>query len=91
MNKGNAARIFNLPAKGQISVGRDADLTLIDLHEARTVQASALQSVADYSLLEGLSLRGWPTHVVLRGQVVMSAGQITSQPGYGQFLRRTSA
>jgi dihydropyrimidinase len=84
----NAAQIFNLNGKGEIAVGADADLTLIDLDAEREVQAAGLLSAADYSVLEGRTLRGWPQMTILRGQVVMADGQIHAQPGYGQFLRR---
>lgn len=84
----NAARIFNLKGKGEIMVGADADLSLIDLEEGREVKASELQSAADYSLLEGRRLKGWPTLVILRGQVVLREGQINAPHGYGQFLYR---
>jgi dihydroorotase (multifunctional complex type) len=85
---GNAARIFGLKGKGEIMVGADADLTLIDLEAEREVQASRLLSAADYSLLDGRSLRGWPMLTILRGQVAMTDGVIQVPPGYGQFLRR---
>ncbi len=84
----NAARIFGLSRKGEIAVGADADLTLIDVETSRVVQADQLLSAADYSVLEGRSLRGWPVMTLLRGQIVMSDGHIHAQPGYGQFLRR---
>jgi dihydropyrimidinase len=86
----NAARIFNLKGKGEIVVGADADLTLIDLEESREVKASELLSVADYSLLEGQRLKGWPTLVILRGQVVMRDREVVAPPGYGRFLYRYS-
>src|SRR5258708_1014507 len=83
-----SASIFHLKNKGEIVVGADADLTLIDLETEREVQAGNLQSVSDYSLYEGRKLKGWPTAVILRGQVAMSDDEIKIKPGSGQFIQR---
>lgn len=82
------ARIFNLPQKGALAVGRDADLTLVDLDLVRTVDPAALESYSDYSLYEGQALRGWPVATVLRGEMIMQDGRITGRGGQGQYLRR---
>lgn len=85
----NASTIFDLKDKGSIRIGADADLTLIDLDLERTVHPDDLLSVSDYSLHEGRTLKGWPTLVILRGQVAVLDGEIKIQPGYGRFIRRT--
>jgi dihydroorotase-like cyclic amidohydrolase len=84
-----ASTIFNLKEKGSIRIGADADLTLIDLDLERTDHADDLLSVSDYNLHQGRKLKGWPTLVILRGQVAMLDGEIKVQPGYGRFIRRT--
>ncbi len=84
----SAARIFNLRGKGEIIIGADADLTLVDLNLERAVHAHDLLSNADYSLLEGQAFKGWPTTVILRGQLAMLDEQITIPAGCGKFIRR---
>jgi dihydropyrimidinase len=84
------ARIFNLAdRKGNIRVGLDGDITIVDLELIRPVDPAALGSYSDYSLYEGWDLKGWATHTIVRGEVVMENGRITGAPGYGKYLRRS--
>lgn len=83
------ADIFALsPVKGRISVGADADLTLVDLERVRTVKAEELGSYSDYSLYDGWALKGWPVRTIVRGTTVMDDGKIVGAPGYGRYLKR---
>lgn len=83
------ASIFNLPQKGSLAVGADADLTLVDLEKSRVVRAEELGSFSDYSLYDGWNLKGWPVRTIVRGETVMLDGKITGKPGHGQYLART--
>jgi dihydropyrimidinase len=86
----NTARIFNLyPRKGTIQVGSDADIAIVDLNCERTVDAGYLQSRADFSPWEGLTLKGWAVRTLVRGRTVMQDGEITAPEGYGVYLPRT--
>lgn len=84
----NTARIFNMPSKGQIAPGADADLALVDVDLERVVDAGYLQSRADFSPWEGLTLKGWAVRTIVRGKSVMVDGEIVGQEGFGQYLRR---
>lgn len=85
----NPACLYGLyPRKGSLEVGSDADLTLVDLEEERQVRAPDLLSYADYSLYEGWTLKGWPTHTMVRGQWVMADRHIVAEPGLGCYLAR---
>jgi dihydropyrimidinase len=85
----NPARIFGLAKrKGDIFVGADGDLTVVDLERVREVRAAELGSFSDYSLYEGWKLKGWPTHTIVRGTVVMEEGRIVGPAGHGRYLRR---
>ncbi len=67
----NPAKIFGLyPSKGSISVGSDADLVVVDLNKEDSVDEGSLYSGSDFSPFAGWRLKGWPTLVMLRGQVV---------------------
>jgi len=76
------------PKKGTIMVGGDADLTLVDLNEERTVTTEALRSAQDYTPFEGLKLRGWAVTTILRGQVIYDRGTTVGRPGYGKYIKR---
>jgi dihydropyrimidinase len=86
----STAKIFNLyPRKGTIEIGSDADFTIVDPDLEKEVNVKDLKSACDYSLFEGLKLKGWPVMTIVRGQVVMNNGQITAEPGYGIYLNRS--
>jgi dihydropyrimidinase len=48
-----------------------------------------LHHQVDYTLYEGLPVKGLPQTVVSRGEVVVRDRQFVGQPGRGRFLKRT--
>ena len=85
----HAAHLFGLyPRKGTIAVGSDADITLWDPAETKTVRASEMYSRAGYSVYEGMDVTGWPRTTIRRGEVVYERGKILGQPGSGQWIHR---
>jgi dihydropyrimidinase len=85
----NVAKIFNLyPQKGNIQIGSDADLTIVDLEKEQTVTHTMLNSASDFSVYENWRLKGWPVLTMARGTVVMRDGEIVGQRGFGKFMRR---
>ena len=81
------ARIAGLRRKGEIAVGKDADLVLFDAERTRTITAAEMHSSADYDPYEGWEVTGWPRAVILRGAVAYD-GEIRATPGTGRFVRR---
>lgn len=82
------ARIAGLRSKGEIAVGRDADLVLFDPEQVRTIRASEMHSACDYDPYEGWQVTGWPRTVLLRGEVAFD-GEIRASPGLGRFVPRS--
>ena len=82
------ARIAGMRTKGEIAIGKDADLVLFDPRVTRTVRASELHSACDYDPYEGWSVTGWPRAVYLRGALAYD-GEIRAHPGSGRFVPRS--
>jgi dihydropyrimidinase len=83
------ARLFGLPSKGAVEVGRDADLVLFDPAATRTVRQTDLHHSSDFTPYEGLVVRGEVRTVLLRGEPVVREGLFVGRRGRGQFLERS--
>ena len=82
------ARLFGLPMKGAIEVGRDADLVLFDPAVTRTIRQADLHHTSDFTPYEGLPATGVVRTVILRGEAVVRAGDFVGARGRGGFLER---
>lgn len=83
------ARLYGLyPQKGTIAPGSDADLAIWDPSRDVTVTHSLLHDQMDYTPFEGMRMRGWPRHVVLRGAVIVRDGTPVGSAGKGQLIPR---
>jgi dihydropyrimidinase len=92
LTSANAARLFGLyPRKGAIAVGSDADLTLWDPQQRKTIDGARMSSRAGYSVYDGWTVQGWPRFVIRRGQLVLADGSSLAQPGQGQWIGRPQA
>jgi dihydroorotase len=63
----NPATLYGISGKGRIEKGFDADLVLVDLKRAWTIEKEWLQSKCGWSPFEGMSIHGRIEHVLLRG------------------------
>ncbi|NJN03106.1 MAG: dihydroorotase [Leptolyngbyaceae cyanobacterium SL_1_1] len=68
------AKAYQIPNKGAIAPGYDADLVLIDLKTYRPVLRHELQTKCGWSPFEGWNLTGWPSLTLVAGQVVFDHG-----------------
>jgi len=85
----NAARLYGLyPRKGAIQVGSDADLVIVDMNMRMTVDRQKMHTKQKDAarMFDGWQVTGVPVMTIVRGTVVMQDGEITGQPGYGQFV-----
>jgi dihydropyrimidinase len=85
------AKLFGLyPRKGTIAVGSDADLVLFDPDEEQVISAKTHHMRVDYSMFEGIRVKGVAKTVLSRGHVVIEGNKFVGRPGAGQFIRRQS-
>lgn len=76
----NIARIFGFAQKGGLSVGKDADIVVIDTEQPWQVRKADLFTKNQWSVYEGMELVGRPIATFLRGRLVFRDGQILSEP-----------
>lgn len=74
------ARVYGLLGKGRISVGYDADFTLVDLKARRTIEDSWIASPCGWTPFAGLPVTGWPVATVVRGRSVMRDDEVLGDP-----------
>ena len=87
MTSANPARIFHrYPQKGTIAVGSDADFAIVNLGLEQEVTHDYLQSNADYSLLDGWRLTGWPVATILGGKRMVEHGKLVGPRGAGAYV-----
>jgi allantoinase len=84
----NPARRFRLRGKGEIAVGADADLALVEMGAEHEVRAESLLYRHRHSPFVGRKLRARVRRTIRRGETVFGDGAITAN-GKGQFLKRT--
>jgi dihydropyrimidinase len=62
------ARLFGLPMKGAIEVGRDADLVLFDPAANRTIRQDDLHHTSDFTPYDGMAVAGAVVQTLVRGR-----------------------
>ena len=84
----NPSQIFGCDLKGEIAVGKDADIVLYDPSKQFTITKDTMHSDLDYTIYEGKQLNGYPVMTISRGTVVYEDGEFKGQKGYGRLIRR---
>jgi dihydropyrimidinase len=83
------AKLFGLyPRKGTVAVGSDADLIVFDPNAEQVISAKTHHMRVDYSMFEGIRVKGVPRVVMSRGKTIVENGQFSGKAGAGQFLKR---
>lgn len=85
----NPARIFGMPDKGSIAVGKDADIVLFDPNENHVLGAATHHMRVDYSMFEGWKVCGRVKTVIANGRVAIRDGRADDVGrGQGRFIKR---
>ena len=81
------AERYGLLNKGDIAIGCDADIVLLDPNETFTVRAAESESSQGYTPFEGMELTGQVKTTFLRGNVIYENGNVVGG-AEGQYLSR---
>ena len=79
-------RIHKISNKGRIKEGYDADFTIVDMNKEMVIQNSQQRSKSKWTPYDGMKVKGWVTHTILRGNCVMQDDAILSEP-LGQMVK----
>lgn len=75
----NVAKAYGIANKGEIRVGWDADIVLVNLKEYKPVLRAELLTKCGWSPFEGWNLTGWPEITIVGGKVVYANGAVNEQ------------
>lgn len=83
------AKIFGLyPKKGDIKIGSDADIVIIDPKKQVILKKNILHENVDYTCYENFKLQGYPVITISRGEVIVKDGVFKGKKGRGKFINR---
>ena len=86
------AKMFGLADKGEIQVGKDADIVIFDPQQKFTITQKKLHMNVDYTPYEGMQITGMPVQVYARGKKVSEWKddhvEFVGEKGYGRFVKR---
>ena len=83
----NPARRYGLRNKGDIEIGLDADLALVDPDHNWTIRAEESESGQGYTPFEGLELDAKVATTFLRGNLIYDNEEVIGEPK-GNYLKR---
>jgi dihydroorotase len=79
-------RIYGMARKGRLTVGYDADLTIVDLGHEHVITHEEQASRVGWTPFAGWKVKGWPVRTIVRGRSVMIDGQLQGAPS-GRAVR----
>ncbi|WP_233233484.1 dihydropyrimidinase [Bordetella sp. LUAb4] len=89
LTSANHARMYGMyPRKGALAEGSDADIAIWDPHKTVRIAWQDLHDAVGYTPYEGREVRGWPTTVISRGEVIVDGGKLDAERGRGSFIAR---
>jgi len=84
-----AAMLFNMyPRKGRIAVGSDADVVVWDGDAQRTISKDTHHHAVDFNVFEGMTVYGVNDITISGGKVVWEDGQLKTENGWGNIVKR---
>ena len=82
-------RIHKIHNKGQLKVGYDGDVTLVDLKKEMTITNAQQKSKTGWTPFDGLKVKGWPVMTMIRGNIVMREDELFEPIGKPAEFKET--
>ena len=79
-------RVHKIHNKGRIKEGYDADFTIVDMDKEMIISNHQQKSKSKWTPFDGMKVRGWPTHTIVRGNCVMCNDEVLGQP-IGEMIK----
>ena len=79
-------RVHQIHNKGRIKEGYDADFTIVDMDKEMIISNHQQKSKSKWTPFDGMKVRGWPTHTIVRGNCVMCNDEVLGQP-IGEMIK----
>ena len=80
------AKRFGLyPRKGEIKVGADADLVIIDMNKEYTIRNEDMYTKSKITVFNGMKIQGKIEKTIVRGKIVFDDGKFPVEKGFGKY------
>ena len=76
----NPCKIYNIKKKGQIKIGFDADLVVVDINKKFKITNSWIASKCKWTPYDQIKVTGFPVSTIVNGNIVMQDNQILGNP-----------
>jgi dihydroorotase/allantoinase len=76
------------PRKGALKVGSDADMVIVDMKRSAKLSNEDQITACGWTPFDGMTVKGWPTCSIIRGNMVMEDDEVLSEKGSGKFIPR---
>jgi len=85
----NPAALYGLDhCKGHLLPGYDADVVMVDLEPDEILRNEDVVSKCKWTPFAGRRIKGDVVMTMVRGKIVMEAGRVSQEPGWGKFVAR---
>ncbi|MGL5259036.1 MAG: allantoinase AllB [Lachnospiraceae bacterium] len=83
------ARTFDIHGKkGEIQVGFDADIVILNPEKEWEITSESLEYINKISAFVGMKGKGYPEVTLVRGKVVAKDGKVVGERGYGCLIKK---
>ncbi|MBI2176053.1 dihydroorotase [Candidatus Woesearchaeota archaeon] len=84
LTSGSPAVVFGIKNNGKIAVGMDANITLVDMKEEKTIKNEDMLTKCGWTPFNGWKVKGAVAATIVNGKIIYSSGQITDEKTKGK-------